>query len=63
MKKPVKVERKSRAVAKEASRSRDSARLAQGESGEALQKMNSIFPDEFFSGQMELSNLAQAVGK
>ncbi len=47
---------------KAASRAADQARIDAGEDPEILQKENSIFPDDFFTGA-KVSNLAEAVGR
>jgi hypothetical protein len=51
-----------RAAAKAASRKKDRRRLENGESPDALQRENSIFPPDFFENGCFL-NLASAVGK
>ncbi len=53
---------KNRAAAKAASRKEDRRRLENGESPEALQRENSIFPPDFFEKGRFL-NLAAVVGK
>lgn len=53
---------KSRAAAKAASRREDRRRLENGESPEAIQRENSIFPPGFFESGRFL-NLASSVGK
>lgn len=56
------VNRQSRSAAKAESRKEDLFRLRQGEEPNALQRKNSIFPDEFFR-KAKISNLAKAVGR
>ena len=62
MKAPERVDRSSRAAAKQVSRRADRARLEQGEKPEVLQEQNSIFPKDFFK-KARISNLGQAVGR
>lgn len=62
MKASKKINLKSRAAAKAASRKEDRRRLESGESPDALQSENSIFPRDFFENGRFL-NLASAVGK
>ena len=57
-----KVDRKSRAAVKKASRRSDAARLESGEDPRKLQRENSIFPESFFK-DARISNLEQAVGR
>jgi hypothetical protein len=57
-----KVDRKSRAAVKSASRRSDLARLKKGEDPKKLQRENSIFPEGFFDNA-RISNLKQAVGR
>ncbi len=52
----------SRAALKKASRREDRVRLEKGESPEALQRENSMFPPGFFK-DAKISNLASAIGK
>lgn len=62
MKAQGKVDRESRAAVKQASRRSDAARLKKGESPEALQRENSVFPAGFFDNA-RISNLKQAIGR
>lgn len=56
------IDLKSRAAAKAASRKEDRRRLENGESPEAIQRENSIFPPGFFENGRFL-NLTSSVGK
>lgn len=58
----IKINLKSRAAEKMASRREDRRRLENGESPEVIQRENSIFPPGYFAG-LKISNLADAVGK
>lgn len=62
MKPPKSMNLKSRAADKMASRREDRRRLENGESPEALQRENSIFPPGFFENG-RFSNLASVIGK
>ncbi len=53
---------KSRAAAKAASRKEDRRRLENGESPDALQSENSIFPPDYFR-RHRIINFASAIGK
>ena len=62
MKPPGKINLKSRAAEKAASRHMDRRRLENGESPEVIQQENSIFPPGFFENG-RFSNLSSVVGK
>jgi hypothetical protein len=62
MKPSKKINLKSRASEKMASRREDRLRLENGESPEVIQRENSIFPPDFFETG-RFSNLASVVGK
>ena len=53
---------KQRATVKMASRKADRQRLENGESPEAMQRENSIFPPDYFK-QHRILNFASAIGK
>lgn len=56
------IDLKSRAAAKAASRKEDRRRLENGESPEAIQRENSIFPPGYFQ-RRRIINFASAIGK
>ena len=62
MKPSKKINLKSRASEKMASRREDRLRLENGEKPEVIQRENSIFPPHFFE-QGRFSNLSSVVGK
>ena len=62
MKPPKRINLKSRAAEKAASRREDRQRLENGESPEVIQRENSIFPPGYFDG-LKITNLADVVGK
>lgn len=62
MKPAKRINRKSRAAAKAASRMEDRRRLDHGESPEVIQRENSIFPPGYFD-KHRIVNFASAIGK
>ncbi len=62
MKSSEKINLKSRAAEKMASRLEDRRRLEKGESPDVIQRENSIFPPDFFE-KGRFSNLSSIVGK
>ncbi len=62
MKEPEKIDLAARAEEKRASRRSDAERLSAGESPEALQRENSIFPPGFFRNA-RIANLKSAIGR
>ena len=62
MKPPKRLNLKTRAAEKIASRREDNRRLENGESPEVLQRENSIFPPEYFE-KHRVVNFASVIGK